>query len=486
MLRPALCLLMLCLTPTVEAQLFGEKAVGPLTGAALSARKHMKNSGNLSKQGQYYMASCSILDALALKPKPKYSKKLMPISERGYAEKLQLAEASLQSENFEEALHHFEHLSSYLNALRELNMLNFATININKAAEQASLGVAADAYRTAEGAFMGGDYMDAINFYRKALDHSNDFKDSHLKIAESFYRVARQEVENKTYRQAAESFLKSHNEVPNYLDSAEQGMEIYYQLGAYFSEKGLHRKAWTEFKNVEEVSFTYRDVADRVASSMEAAKVVIGFGSFENRTYENVGGIAVGDFIFQELKQKLNAGKSPFLSFSPDPGSATIVASGNVTQVTVNEQGPTSINKSQVMKWEDTIKNDGKKIKVPRQETVYYVEKSWSRDVIFAGNMSLLNKNTRETVFTEQIQRSLSDSVHWAEVTSNSENNRHMPLELQALVRGRKQLQSKDQMIKEVVGQITNELAQKILQQIDSVQSSSDPLVLSLDPQKSS
>jgi tetratricopeptide (TPR) repeat protein len=482
-----LCLLLMALVPQAPGQFFGKKVRGKLTGQELSARKHMKNGKNYADQGQYYLAACSMLDAIAIKGKPKYIKKLTPIVEKAYKKKVALAKSFMDVENYEEALSNYNHLSLYLDSLRDYNMLNFATINMDNAVAKASLGVATKAYQTAETAYQGGDYQEAVAHYRKALAHRPDFKDCREKIADSFYKIGKEALAQHEYRNAATAFIEANDEVNGYEDSAELAMDIHYQLGNYFSVNGHHRKAWMEFNTVKNLDSGYKDVAERTLESMQSAHIVIGFGSFENRTHRDVGGIAVGDFIFQELKRKLDAGKSPFLSLSSDTSIATLVATGNVTQVTVNENGPTGVKKSEVMKWEDVVKNNqGEKVKIPRQEIILYLEHNWGREVIFAGNMSLSDKSSRESVFTDHMEQRASDSAHWAELLTQTDNTRHMSPELQSLTQGRNQLKSEDAMIKEVIGTITTGLAKKILAQIDRTDEVDDPLELTLNPQTSS
>jgi len=479
-------LMVLTLILFVQPCLAKKYGPGPLTGQALSARKHFKNGVNSLKQGQHYLAACSMLDSLHIKNKPKRFKKLTPIVKDAYDEKLRICEGFLRGENFRDALTHYKHFKLFLIFLERYQMLNFVTIDIEKKIAEASMGVAADAYKAAEVSFGSGAWSQAIDKYRVVLAHAPNFKDTREKIAECLYSLGKNELLENRFRKAAAYFADANGEVSDYKDAMVHAAEIYYQLGNHAFDSEFYRQAWLEYKAVTDLDPEYKDAAIKQQSAMEAAEVILGFGQFDNKTGFSVSGMAVGDFIFQELRTKLEGKGSQFFKLTFDMEKSDFIANGAVTQVLANEKETPPVEKVEIIKWKDYEKYkdaNGKKHtrEIPRSETVRYLESSKSRQVVFSGYMNVRNKTTDDVVINKQISKSDTQAAHWAELITQTENQWRLSERVKALLAGSRTIRSEDSMIKTVISHITDELVVVILEELDKTQKVQEPTSLQLD-----
>jgi len=482
--RPILYVLLLAVVfhgPVLHAQLFSSKKdPGHLTEQPFNARKHFRTAKTFMKQNQHYAAACHILDAIDVKPRGKYFKKLGPISEKAYRQKLALAASFFDKDNYERALEHYQHLEAYLDQLAGHNLLNFATIDVGDAVRMASVGVAEEAYEAAERSFGDRDWQAAIDGYRRALEYAEDYKDSRDKIAASHYRSAGDHLSAHRYRAAVDDYLDAHRVIKGYMDARTRAAEIYFRIGRHHADQGHHRAAWTAFDKVVGLIPDYRTAAQNRRDALEKATTVIGFGVFQNRTNHNVGGIAVGDFIFSELRAKLSARKSKFVEISNDLSQARIVAEGQVTQVHAQTSQPTEQRKHEPIQWTESYKVGDETKYVTRKETIHYLEKTRKREVVFAGTVTLTDKKTSEAIFGEQISQRATDRARWAELLSDTTNTDRFPTHLSRLMAASNQLRGEDEMIKEVINAITDSLTDKILALIDHVPEPEEPSRLEL------
>ncbi|MDJ0839966.1 MAG: hypothetical protein QNK37_25855 [Acidobacteriota bacterium] len=484
--RAFVCLILLfSLVPCSQAQWFGKKAeAGKLTGQAYNAKKHFKVAKSFLKQNQNFTAACHIVDAMDVKPRSKYMKTLGPIAEKAYEEKLKLSYGYMEQNNYREALTHYRQLEAYLNGLKRFNMNNFATIDMANAIRLASTGVAEEAYQKAERFYKDRAWHDAVTQYREAGRYAENYKDSRDKIASCFYNQGHDNLTESRYRDAAASYVLAHKEVEGYRDAVGRATEIYFRMGQYYLDEKYPRAAWHAFNEALNLTANYKNAVDERDKAFKQASLILGFGTFENKTHNNVGGIAVGDFIFQELNAKLDGRKSRFLQLTNDLSTAQIVANGLVTQVFAKTSGPMSQQKYEIMKWSQPVEyyeGDKKKTRyVPREETIHYNEKTMTREVVFAGTVNLTNKQTREVVFSDQLSDRANDEARWAELLTNSTNLEHMSGHLKALTQASNQLRGEDEMIKQVIGRITDGLASRLLETIDNAPEPSEPRELDL------
>ena len=481
-LGPILALCLLCIFP----QQGYSRGAGALSGQTLSAKKHYKSGLSFLKQNQHYLAACSILDSLAIKNKPKRLKKLIPIIRSAYDEKLKLCQAYSERKNHKEALENYHHLKLFLDALDRFQLVNFVTVDIDKKISAASLGVAADAYKRAETSFQKGAYPKAIEQYRVVIQHAGNYEDAREKIAECFYRRGKKQLAEKHYRKAAEHFVQADKETAAYKDAAAIAKEIYYQMGNHAFNAKFYRRAWNEYQAVVQLDADYKDVRAKQAAAMETGEILLGFGHFENKTGFIVSGIAIGDFIFQELRSKLEGKGSRFFKLTEDLENADYVANGAVTQVLANTDEPPEKERIETVKWVDydTYKDaNGKKHtrKIPRSETIQYYEYSKSREVIFSGYMNVSNRTTQKVLVNKQISKSEIQKAHWAELITQSENAYRLSQRVRSLLRGARTIRTEDQMIKSVIAAITDELAVLILAKLDKEEKGPDPDALNLE-----
>ncbi|MBI4823308.1 MAG: hypothetical protein HY805_03645, partial [Nitrospirae bacterium] len=254
------------------------------------------------------------LSGLSLDPNYQKAKvQLCTISKQAYEQELAIAGNFEKTSDFESALAHYSELKDFLQMLTQYNCLNFPTINVGQKITEMKSASSEKYYKLAEAAFVNEDYSNAIQHYKTALKFNTPYKDSTEKIAESFYRIAQKAESQKKFRLAANNYVNCSDTVKGYKDAPQKAVSLYYSLGKYFLTKGLCRNAYNDFNAANKINPDFKDLKVAMDEADTCSITKVAFVRIDNPTGRDIAGASMGDFIFDEIKSKIQQRKSRFI-----------------------------------------------------------------------------------------------------------------------------------------------------------------------------
>lgn len=477
--------------------------------------KALKRGDEAAKRGDYYTAVQEYLGVLSTKPKHSKSlRKLSEVGEKAYIQKLDRAKAYEKQDNLEEALAIYKQLSTYIGQLKRFNALNFTPINIQQAIISVSSGAAEKHYKQAESLFKQNEYMSAISAYQAALELTSPYKDASEKIAESHYLYAENAEKSKQFREAADHFKAAHESQRGFKDAAKRAGKIYYHLGEYFLSRKNCRNAYEDFNRANNIDPLVENLANKRKEAFACAAVKIAFVEFDNPTGKNLAGMALGDFIFETIKTKVQANASQFVkmldreqldvlareqqiaagSFESAANASKLegvhyLIFGKINQMQEMHPGLSKRSVQAIYRYPHEITKTDKKGKAyrtyeMRDANMVYNVYSDSRSVKLAGAIRVVNAKTGAVVINFQIGESASDAVEYAGEYQARHDLNSQNIELDSdfvrLSKARKSLQDVDSLARSMIENIANKMSNQILQKLDQTPKLSDPRSLSL------
>lgn len=476
-----------------------------------AAYQAVKRGDELVEMKNHYAAANEYLKALQLdRSYEKAKMKLCQISRVAYEQKLAPAENFERSADFVSALREYKDLSSFLDAINSYNCLNFTAINVKQKITEMQSSASEKYYREAEGLFGSENYSDAIQKYKTALNYNNPYKDSTEKITESYYQVALKSETQKRFRHAAENYVNATNTIEGYKDATHRATYLYYSLGEYFLSKDLCRNAWNDFNEASKINPGFKDVSDKLSKADACAISKIAFVRFDNSTGRNIAGMSMGDFIFDEIKSRLQKNCSKFIRTLDRDELETILSEqkmgmsgltdeystfkrlkgvhylifGKLTQVNSVRLAPKEENMRTTGTQNYSCTKTGSKGKqyegtCSRDVTVSYTKHSDKISVSLSGSIKVVSVSTGEQLIYHNITANRSDSVTYADITSDA-SSVSIPSSLKDLVDAKRELKDEDSLTKEMVAAIAGEMVGKILEKVDRAKSVTDPVEMKM------
>ncbi len=482
-------------------------------------RKFYDAAKEANADGRYYDAAMNLIEALKIKPDYADAKILLrEVTPRAYQQRL-AAVKEIEKTNPGQALEQYQGLKQFTNELAEFGV-SIPAIDFNPKFEELELRIknvkAADAekaYADAGELFRKNQYDGAINGYRKALEFIPDYRDSKERIAECYYRLAMADLSRRQYRMAVEGFKKAEAERPAYKDSRLKAAKIYMALGSYFLQQGYGRNAVVDFEEAKKLEPNLPNIAPRIEQGRRLAVKRVAVVGVANRTGQKIEGMAVEDFIGDEIFDELQRRKSQFIEVYArtqldavvgelkfglhdlvDKSSAAevgklkgvnYVVMGKITQVTERKAGPV-VRRNQtsfrVPVYQPVTRNDrrGRPFTVQqhigdRTEYVQYDEVSWSREIAFAGSISVLEVETGKILVSRNFNKRESAGGRWAENLSLPEARERLAPEIRQLFDAPRRAESADAMAKRVINALAQELVSATLENVDRTPNVPDP-----------
>ncbi len=299
--------------------------------------------------------------------------------------------------------------------------------------------------------------------------------------------------------------MKANNSISGYKDSADKAATLYYALGDYFLKKGFCRNAYNDFDETYKINPSFGEIASKINKSEACSILKIAFMRFDNLTNRDIAGMSIGDFIFDEIKMKLPNKASKFIRIierdelsnildEQDLGAAGITDNystfkqlkgvhflifGKLTQVnsihpnpkeermkTTGTESYNCIKKGRKGPYEGTCNRD---------TTVYFTKTSAKIDVALAGSIKVVSVATGEQIIFHSISSKRSDHVEYADITTDI-SSISIPSSLEELAQARRGIEEEDNLVKDMIAEIADEMVKKMLEKIDREKLVSDPV----------
>lgn len=489
-----------------------------------AAYKAVKRGDQFLEEGNYYEAAQEYLTALRLKSDDPDTKiKLCQISRNAYEQKLSTASHFEQASQFETSLIHYTDLANLIEAANQHQCINFALIDVEEKIKEVRLLAAEQFYQEAEELFIQRSYANAIEKYQRALKHTRPYKDSLEKMAESYYRIASKLETQHQFRTAAQTYLKTQDTVVGYKDAAQQAVSLYYSLGRYFLKQGWCRKAYHDFNEAIKINQDFMDLSQRLNEASQCATSTIAFMKLNNLTRRNhIAGISLELVITDEIRILLQKKASKFIkTLAPKNLNkilnqhhltpSEVMAQNNLKKLkginylvfgelahvhlvrpnlraqlkrTVGEQEYQCTKVDKVVKKQVKLSGDAKvnqeekiykESTCTRSEPVMYTEYTDRISLSFSGSIKVFDTSTKEVIISHPINFNSSDSISYADIMTDISKIK-VSSYLTDLVEQRRKLKGEEELVEEMISTIANEVTGKILNDIDRVEETADPV----------
>lgn len=479
-----------------------------------AATKGIKIGDEALARGNYYAAAIEYLNVLKIKPKHgKALLKLSEVAEPAYQQKLSIAEGYKEQGNLEEALNEYNELKNFIYQLKAHNTLNFVPVDIDKAIISVSASAAEQHYKQAELFFNGREFKRAIEEYRAALNLTSPYKDCREKTSESFYCTASDFEKKGAYRYAADSYQSACETILGYKDARNKAASIYYALGCSFLSKGYCRKAYEDLSKTKAIDLQFRDIDNKLSMAKECAAIRIAFVRFDNPTGRNIAGMALGDFIFDTIKTKLQSRASQFIRVLDREELEVLAREQQISEGMLSSEATGPINLEGVdylifgkinqvldvhsgisktrmadtyMYWYEVPYTDKKgkrktRLKSSRAKMYYSLIKD-KISLKLAGVIKVVESKTGAVTINHQISEEAMDRIAYADEFSAmhdlSSLNVSIPKEVEKLAKSRRELKDIGILANDMIDSISSSMSRKILSTLDQTRSVSDPITL--------
>lgn len=483
-----------------------------LSGCATPASEAIKRGDDLLTARNYYGASGEYLTALNFESNNTDAKtKLCRTARQSYDQKLEMATTYEKSSDFESALPQYQDLSQFIEKITSYNCLSFAPINAKQKVAEMKAGASEQFYKEGEKLFLQSDFVNAIRNYQDALRHNNPYKDCKEKIAESHYQIATKAESLKNFRDAANSFVSANEAVSGYKDASEKAVAIYYSLGISFLNQKMCRNAYDDLSKAGKLNDNFKDLTTKLAEAEACSVAKIAFMRFDNPTGRDISGMSIGDFIFDEIKTKLQNKASKFVrtmdrnelqgvlgeqklglagvtddytTFKQLKGVDYLIF-GQLTQVKMDSP-PEKVErmKTPATQSYSCFKTDKKgrryESSCDREINLTYERHTAKLNVALAGSIKAVSVSSGEQLIMQSISSKRSDDVTYVNINSDINSDTEIPEEIEGMANARRDLKDPDSLIKEIISEISDDMVQKILAKIDQTKTVADPTGLKI------
>jgi tetratricopeptide (TPR) repeat protein len=462
-------------------------------------RKFYDAAKEAAAAGRYMDSALNCVEALRVKADYADAKILLgSVAPRAYAERLttareaEAASAALALERYRE-LKRFTDLVAGFGVPITTVDYERKFIELEERVRSVKAGDAERAFLEAEGHFAAKRYHDAIAAYRRALGFVANYKDAGDKIAESHYRLGADLLAVKQYRSAADAFKKAIAERPGYKDAQARAGRVHAALGQYFLRNGYPRQALLEFQTADELSPGLAGVAGAIDRARAEAVRRLAVAGISNRTGQNVEGIAIEDFIADEMYSTLQKKKSQFIEMYersrlndvlaehkftltdlvdrqtvPELGKlrgVNYIVVGKITQVSHKSSG--LVRRTLQTAYEEPVyqqvtQYDKKgrartynQLAGYRTQHVRYEEVSWGTQIAFAGSISVFDVKTGKLVTSKNFTQRDAKGGRWAENLSQPSAMAQLSDEVKQAFKAPRGVESADVMAKRLIRTMT-------------------------------
>jgi tetratricopeptide (TPR) repeat protein len=478
------------------------------------AGKVYKAGNVLGERGDDYAAALKYIQALDINENHRKSRDALgAVAKDAYSQKLDLASEYEQQQAFAQALGQYQELKSFMERLHVEKMLNFAGIDAAAKIDEMESSAAQVEYAKAEGLLARGAWEKAVDAYRAAQSFKSHYKDSGEKTASAYYAWAEEDLSAKRWRDAGEHFHASTKAAhANYKDAAGRSASLFYALGTYFLGQDECRQATKDLKVAAGLSKSVQ-ILPRLEEARSCAVTPVAILAMNNPTGRNVGGIAIGESLADQIAAGLDRGGSEFIELldrsSMDAvaaeralsGGGTVkgaryLVAGKFSQVNVVSPGQSASNTStQGSESYRCTKKDseGKSYETncKREATVTYILYQDQIRLDLSAALSVVDTKTGARLKSIALSQTASDAVEWAEnfqlrgqqvaVVSMSKVGMGVGRDILKKRDAKRPLTGEAQLAAPLLTAMAAEATSQILSAIDNPPTPSDPMELSIE-----
>lgn len=399
-----------------------------------ASKQAFKEAKEYEDAGLYVEAAEADLKALHKNKKFKDAKvHLRKVAPLAYNELLENGENATAAGQWDQAVDSYAKMDDMLNQCHRYGV-SFETINVRERLQQAKGKAAAHHYKNAEELYAAKSWRKAANAYLKAHVHVPNYNLSHEKAIKSFINSGDFWLRKKEHDKALDSYHKVLDIAAGHSGAKKKIARAYFSQGRTLFGSGVYRGALEKF----ELSLKYNEAQPGIEKWLdkaykEAVQYVAVF-PFLNGTKAQVDGYRIaGDIITQLTHANLK-----FADFLPQPETLTLLnrantpASGRVSEGELiqiaEEEGLDSFVWGAVRtidvrdKPEEMHEYGHEKIivvqdssgkDVEETETIYYREYTTERQVTVRLRCRVIDTATGKILFEEKYRQQITDLARW-------------------------------------------------------------------------
>lgn len=475
--------------------------------------------------GNYDRAVVLLAEKLRKKPKHKNSAKLlMVVLPIAYERHQSQAEEAELRQDWDKALKEYYAISKLTKEIRSLPPVMKPKTKPRKPIQWPNPDISAKIrdtiqkgtekhYIQAEAFFNNNEFGRAIEEYRASLNLTKPYKDCRDKIAESYYCTASDSEQRGNYRYAVNNYEKAFETIGRYKDASQRAATLCYALGCYFLSEGHCRKAYEDLLRARAINPQYLDVNEKIAAAKDCATVRIAFVRFDNPTRRNLAGMALGDFIFETIRTKVQYKASEFFRMIEREELLVLTLEQNISEGLLSSESTVPINLEGVNYLIFGKLNQVRDVHAGLSETpmnaeyeysyyVPYTDKKgrqkqrleWKKgqmyfslfkdklSVALAGVIRVVETKTGAVLINHQISEEVIDAIVYADefraAHDLTASNVHFDKEIKEFASARRELKDVDTLAKQMINSIATKMSEKILYNLDRTPTVSDPTVL--------
>ena len=450
--------------------------------AGCAHKKAYKKALEYEKAGRYVDAAEQDLRALDKKSDFTEAKvHLNSIAPQAYQELLGKAENFERNIQWVEAINSWKHLDILLNRFQR-HGVSLTTVNIKNRLNHAKQKGTVYHYSQGQQTFQSGQYLSAIDHYKKVMTISGNYLETQRRLWESHMRVGDQKLASGDYANAIEFYQSALNYTSNPASTNPQIAEAYYRWAdKYYAEKN-YREATEKFESVITVAPNYRDSKKRREDSYQKALRRVAILPFKNNA-------STGTEYTQQLTDhiinnciKANLKYATFMNRAHldlileehklamagvvDPDKATKIGklegihyfiTGTITQVYPKKSSPSYVDQTydKVYSEKDTAGNT-----IQKTTPIKYREYSTSRSVQISASYQIVEVETGRYVNGDNFSEKILDEAHWIRYGGNVAD---LPKEKQKLATTKPELRSADLLIGDGLQSLSNKMSSQIV-----------------------
>lgn len=445
-------------------------------------KKAYKKAVEYEKSGRYVEAAEKDLEALDKKPDYKDAlQHLQTIAPRAYEELLNRAETYETNLQWVEAVKVWEHLDGLLRRFRHYNV-SLQTIDVLSRLSEARLKGRDYFYSNAQRNFEQGEYSLAIENFKKVEAIAGAYRDTRVRIWESYIRLGDQKLQQNLFENAIENYRAGLAYASDPAETIRHIAEAYYQWAENMAGQGKYRDATELYEKVMEIVPGYKDTESRHNEVLQKAIRRVAILPFRNSTsyspqYSNLLTEELINRCIQEnLKYAVFITRSNLdqileeyklaMAGVVDPSRAAEIGklegihyfvNGTVTQISVQTTRPSFVEKSHQLTYavKDTAGNE-----VKQTRTIYYREYTTTRTVQISAGYQIIDVATGRYVTGKNFTEKVIDEARYVRYQGSIYD---LPKDKQSLVDAPTEPRSADMLINEGMRRIAAKMGAEIL-----------------------
>ncbi len=447
-----------------------------------SHKKAYKKALEYEKAGRYVESAEKDLEALDKKSDFTEAKEhLNSVAPMAYQELLGKAENFERNSQWVEAINSWQHLEILLNRFQRQN-IHLTTVDTRSRLNQAKQKGTIYHYSQGQQTFQSGQYLAAIDHYKKVMTISGNYLETQRKLWESYMRLGDQKLSSREYAGAVEYYQAALGYTSNPASTNPQIAEAFYRWADKYYTESNYREATEKFESVLTVVPNYRDAKIRREDAYQKALKRVAILPFKDNTASNsqyaqlLTDNIINNCIKENLKYATFMNRAHIdlileehklaMAGVVDPNKASEMGklegihyfvTGSITQVLQQNSAPKYVDQTynKVYTEKDTAGNA-----IQKTQPINYRQYTSSRGVQITASFQVVEVETGRYITGDNFTEKITDEASWIRYTGSISD---LPEDKQKLASTKPELRSLDLLLGDGLQSISGKISGQIV-----------------------